>query len=324
MILADAARGGAGGRPALPADARRARARRRSAASSRPMPAAPRCCASGTMRSLVLGHRGGAPRRQPVRGADGAQEGQSRLRSQAAADRRRGHARRRHRGEPEAGAGDRRARGRLGRASRSPAAAHGAAPPSRGDAWARRSRASSWCRRARSIWCSRMFRARAPPLAAPAPWNVLVEAVAPMAAPGPEPLLYEGLRSALETGLVADAVIAASEAQAEDFWRLRDSHLGGGEEGRPGRQARHFGPGRGDGRLHDRGRAPRSRRASRARGSTPSAISATATSISTSARRRARRRTGSRRQGEAVSALRPRSGHRRRAARSRPSTASAR
>lgn len=62
-----------------------------------------------------------------------------------------------------------------------------------------------------------------PPLAAPAPWNVLVETVSPMSAPGPEPLLYEGLRSALETGIAGDAVIAASEAQAEAFWRLRDS-----------------------------------------------------------------------------------------------------
>ena len=62
-----------------------------------------------------------------------------------------------------------------------------------------------------------------PPLVAPAPWNVLVEAVSAMATPGPERLLYEGLRSALETGIVSDAVIAASEAQAEDFWRLRDS-----------------------------------------------------------------------------------------------------
>ena len=62
-----------------------------------------------------------------------------------------------------------------------------------------------------------------PPLGQPAPWNVLVEAVAPIAAPGPEKLLYEGLRSALETGLVADAAIAANEAQAESFWRLRDS-----------------------------------------------------------------------------------------------------
>ena len=61
------------------------------------------------------------------------------------------------------------------------------------------------------------------PLAAPACWNVLVEVVSPMSAPDPEPLLYEGLRSALETGIAKDAVIAASEAQAEDFWRLRDS-----------------------------------------------------------------------------------------------------
>ena len=62
-----------------------------------------------------------------------------------------------------------------------------------------------------------------PPLAAPAPWNVLVEAVSPMAAPGPEPKLYEGLHSALGIGLVEDAAIAASGAQAEGFWRLRDS-----------------------------------------------------------------------------------------------------
>ena len=62
-----------------------------------------------------------------------------------------------------------------------------------------------------------------PPLAQPAPWNALVEAVAPMATPGPERGLYEGLRSALEIGIVTDAAIAASEAQAEAFWRLRDS-----------------------------------------------------------------------------------------------------
>jgi FAD/FMN-containing dehydrogenase len=61
------------------------------------------------------------------------------------------------------------------------------------------------------------------PLAEPAAWNVLIEAVSLMSAPGPEPLLYEGLRSALETGIATDAVIAASEAQAEAFWRLRDS-----------------------------------------------------------------------------------------------------
>jgi FAD/FMN-containing dehydrogenase len=44
-----------------------------------------------------------------------------------------------------------------------------------------------------------------------------------MSAPSPQRLLYEGLRSALETGVVDDAAIAANEGQAEDFWRLRDS-----------------------------------------------------------------------------------------------------
>ena len=62
-----------------------------------------------------------------------------------------------------------------------------------------------------------------PPLAEAQSWNVLVEAVAPMSAPSPEKTLYEGLRSALETGLIADAAIAASEAQAKAMWRLRDS-----------------------------------------------------------------------------------------------------
>jgi FAD/FMN-containing dehydrogenase len=61
------------------------------------------------------------------------------------------------------------------------------------------------------------------PLAASAPWNVLVEAVSPIGAPGPEPALTEALRAALESGLLGDAVIASSEAQAEGFWRLRDS-----------------------------------------------------------------------------------------------------
>ncbi len=54
-------------------------------------------------------------------------------------------------------------------------------------------------------------------------WNVLIEATAPMVAPDPEKALNEALRSALETGLVRDAVVAASEAQAAALWRLRDS-----------------------------------------------------------------------------------------------------
>ncbi len=62
-----------------------------------------------------------------------------------------------------------------------------------------------------------------PPLAGAHPWNVLVEAVAPAAAPEPGPALYDALSSAFAQGLATDAAIASSEAQAEAFWRLRDS-----------------------------------------------------------------------------------------------------
>jgi FAD/FMN-containing dehydrogenase len=44
-----------------------------------------------------------------------------------------------------------------------------------------------------------------------------------MVAPSPEKALSAALRAALETRLIDDAVIAASEAQAEALWRLRDS-----------------------------------------------------------------------------------------------------
>jgi FAD/FMN-containing dehydrogenase len=61
------------------------------------------------------------------------------------------------------------------------------------------------------------------PLSGEHRWHVLVEATAPVAAPPPDKALYAALRSAIETGLAQDAVIAANERQAEDFWRLRDS-----------------------------------------------------------------------------------------------------
>ena len=54
-------------------------------------------------------------------------------------------------------------------------------------------------------------------------WHVLVEAAAPMVAPDPEKALTAALHSALGTNLIRDAAIAASEAQAEAFWRIRDS-----------------------------------------------------------------------------------------------------
>lgn len=61
------------------------------------------------------------------------------------------------------------------------------------------------------------------PLAAEHPWHVLIE----LAAPGGEaerlPALAENiLAQAMEQGLLADAVIAANDTQAEAFWQLRD------------------------------------------------------------------------------------------------------
>lgn len=56
-----------------------------------------------------------------------------------------------------------------------------------------------------------------------APWHVLIEAVSPDAGSDPEAPVMRVLAEAIETGLVRDAVPAASEAQADAFWRIRDS-----------------------------------------------------------------------------------------------------
>ncbi|MDX5983938.1 FAD-binding oxidoreductase [Sphingomonas echinoides] len=62
------------------------------------------------------------------------------------------------------------------------------------------------------------------PLAGPHAWHVLIEATtANAAAEAPAVLLERVLGAAITDGLVADATIAASEAQAEAFWRIRDS-----------------------------------------------------------------------------------------------------
>lgn len=56
------------------------------------------------------------------------------------------------------------------------------------------------------------------------PWHVLIEATAAEgASEAPAALLERLLAPVLAEGAVADAVIAASEAQAEAFWKLRDS-----------------------------------------------------------------------------------------------------
>lgn len=63
-----------------------------------------------------------------------------------------------------------------------------------------------------------------PPLAGDHPWHVLVEAVRGAAGDeDPRAVLEDLLGGALADGIVDDAVLAASEAQAEAFWRIRHS-----------------------------------------------------------------------------------------------------
>jgi len=63
-----------------------------------------------------------------------------------------------------------------------------------------------------------------PPLGGKYPWHALVEATASSDSDEPPAELLEHLLApALESGLIKDAVIGASEAQAEAFWRIRDS-----------------------------------------------------------------------------------------------------
>jgi FAD/FMN-containing dehydrogenase len=61
------------------------------------------------------------------------------------------------------------------------------------------------------------------PLTAGHPWHVLVEATTADAQHDIAAELQALLGAALEQGIVRDAAIAASEAQAEAFWKLRDS-----------------------------------------------------------------------------------------------------
>ncbi|MEP9402723.1 FAD-binding oxidoreductase [Sphingomonas sp. VNH70] len=61
-----------------------------------------------------------------------------------------------------------------------------------------------------------------PPLAGHHPWHLLIEAVAGPGEADPAALLETLLADGLACGTIADATIAASEAQAEAFWALRD------------------------------------------------------------------------------------------------------
>jgi FAD/FMN-containing dehydrogenase len=62
-----------------------------------------------------------------------------------------------------------------------------------------------------------------PPLAGRHPWHALIEVTAPFGAASPEQALGEALAAALDQGRIEDAAIAATEAQSEAFWRIRDS-----------------------------------------------------------------------------------------------------
>lgn len=61
-------------------------------------------------------------------------------------------------------------------------------------------------------------------LAGAYPWHVLIEMVRDQPdAQDPASVTEDLLADAMERGLIADATLAASEQQAEDFWKIRDS-----------------------------------------------------------------------------------------------------
>ena len=62
------------------------------------------------------------------------------------------------------------------------------------------------------------------PIETRTPWHVLIEVDhADLSDPGPAERLEQALAEALEDGLAIDAAIAANEAQAAAFWRIRES-----------------------------------------------------------------------------------------------------
>ena len=62
------------------------------------------------------------------------------------------------------------------------------------------------------------------PIETRTPWHVLIEVDhADLSEPGPSERLEGALAEAFERGIAVDAAIAANEAQAEAFWRIRES-----------------------------------------------------------------------------------------------------
>ncbi len=60
------------------------------------------------------------------------------------------------------------------------------------------------------------------PLGAPSPWYVLMELSSP-GADGLDATVERLLEAALDQGVISDAVLAASEAQRQDLWRIREA-----------------------------------------------------------------------------------------------------
>jgi FAD/FMN-containing dehydrogenase len=60
------------------------------------------------------------------------------------------------------------------------------------------------------------------PLGAPSPWYVLMELSSP-GADGLDATVERLLEAALDRGVISDAVLAASEAQRQDLWRIREA-----------------------------------------------------------------------------------------------------
>jgi FAD/FMN-containing dehydrogenase len=61
------------------------------------------------------------------------------------------------------------------------------------------------------------------PLAEPSPWYILAEVTAGTRTEAFKTVFEDALAAALENGLAADATIAASDAQAQELWRIREA-----------------------------------------------------------------------------------------------------
>ena len=119
------------------------------------------------------------------------------------------------------------------------------------------------------------------PMQEPHPWYVLMD----VTSQGPAGSLHEPLREALasahEAGLIADALIAASGAQAAKLWKMRESLPEARDRGRRSDRPRRLGAAVADRRvLAARGRG-RCSPPIRACGCAPSATSAMATCTTT-------------------------------------------